>query len=114
MCIIFPPPESYFYTTHSHFFNNYCLHLLYYRDIPLQVQALIKAMRENKVGISHNLKNKEYFYYVDLMVSSSLTLMLTPTLAMQDVNFENDWKLVTIFVGVNDLCDYCNDQVSVL
>lgn len=48
-----------------------------------------------------------------LVLSSSLTLMLC-TLAMQDVNFENDWKLVTIFVGVNDLCDYCNDQVSVL
>ncbi|XP_044026390.1 phospholipase B1, membrane-associated-like [Siniperca chuatsi] len=44
-------------------------------DIPGQVQALIKAMRENK-----------------------------------EVNFEKDWKLVTIFVGGNDLCNYCTDQ----
>ncbi|XP_069370810.1 phospholipase B1, membrane-associated-like [Paralichthys olivaceus] len=44
-------------------------------DIPAQVQALIKAMREDK-----------------------------------KVNFENDWKLVTIFVGGNDLCHYCVDQ----
>jgi phospholipase B1 len=24
--------------------------------------------------------------------------------------FENAWKLVTIFIGANDLCDYCNDK----
>ncbi|XP_070705362.1 phospholipase B1, membrane-associated-like [Pempheris klunzingeri] len=44
-------------------------------EIPVQVQALIKAMREHK-----------------------------------EVNFEKDWKLATIFVGVNDLCNYCIDQ----
>ncbi|XP_061609687.1 phospholipase B1, membrane-associated-like isoform X1 [Phyllopteryx taeniolatus] len=44
-------------------------------DIPNQIQALIKAMREHK-----------------------------------EVNFDKDWKLLTIFVGGNDLCHYCNDQ----
>ncbi|XP_068433215.1 phospholipase B1, membrane-associated-like [Clinocottus analis] len=44
-------------------------------EIPIQVQALIKAMREHK-----------------------------------EVDFEKDWKLVTIFVGGNDLCNYCTDQ----
>ncbi|XP_026175090.1 phospholipase B1, membrane-associated-like [Mastacembelus armatus] len=44
-------------------------------EIPVQVQALVKAMRENK-----------------------------------DINFEKDWKLLTIFVGTNDLCSYCLDQ----
>ncbi|XP_076613028.1 phospholipase B1, membrane-associated-like [Chaetodon auriga] len=28
----------------------------------------------------------------------------------KEVNFEKDWKLVTIFVGGNDLCHYCLDQ----
>ncbi|XP_020484126.3 phospholipase B1, membrane-associated [Labrus bergylta] len=28
----------------------------------------------------------------------------------KDVNFEKDWKLVTILVGGNDLCSYCIDQ----
>ncbi|KAL7388712.1 hypothetical protein ABVT39_019459 [Epinephelus coioides] len=28
----------------------------------------------------------------------------------KEVNFEKDWKLVTVFVGVNDLCHYCLDQ----
>ncbi|KAM8832531.1 phospholipase B1, membrane-associated-like isoform 2-T2 [Spinachia spinachia] len=44
-------------------------------DIPKQVQALIKAMKENK-----------------------------------EVNFEMDWKIVTIFVGGNDICNYCLEQ----
>lgn len=34
--------------------------------------------------------------------------------ATQEVNFETDWKLVTIFVGGKDLCEHCLDQVSVL
>ncbi|KAL6105433.1 plb1 [Pungitius sinensis] len=28
------------------------------------------------------------------------------------LDFENDWKLVTLFIGGNDLCQYCNDRVS--
>ncbi|XP_054910123.1 phospholipase B1, membrane-associated-like isoform X2 [Poeciliopsis prolifica] len=44
-------------------------------ELPAQVQALIKAMKENK-----------------------------------EVNFESDWKLVTIFIGTTDLCHYCYDQ----
>lgn len=32
---------------------------------------------------------------------------------MQEVNFDSDWKLVTVYVGTGDLCAYCNDQVSV-
>lgn len=30
------------------------------------------------------------------------------------VRFYDDWKLVTLFVGGNDLCDVCNDQVYTL
>lgn len=28
----------------------------------------------------------------------------------KNVNFENDWKMITIFIGGNDLCDYCKDK----
>ncbi|KAI3367601.1 hypothetical protein L3Q82_026443 [Scortum barcoo] len=28
------------------------------------------------------------------------------------VDFENDWKLVTLFIGGNDLCQYCNDRAT--
>ncbi|KAJ0063009.1 hypothetical protein NL108_010620, partial [Boleophthalmus pectinirostris] len=28
------------------------------------------------------------------------------------VDFENDWKLITLFIGGNDLCGYCNDRAA--
>ncbi|XP_019727801.1 phospholipase B1, membrane-associated-like [Hippocampus comes] len=28
------------------------------------------------------------------------------------VDFANDWKLVTLFIGGNDLCQFCNDRAS--
>ncbi|KAM8833327.1 phospholipase B1, membrane-associated [Synchiropus picturatus] len=28
------------------------------------------------------------------------------------VDFDKDWKLVTLFIGGNDLCQYCNDRAS--
>ncbi|XP_033847318.1 phospholipase B1, membrane-associated-like [Periophthalmus magnuspinnatus] len=46
-------------------------------DIQTQVEALIKALKNNK-----------------------------------EVNFEQDWKLVTIYVGEMDLCNYCFDQYN--
>jgi phospholipase B1, membrane-associated len=26
------------------------------------------------------------------------------------IDFKNDWKLITVFVGSNDLCDFCKDK----
>ncbi|XP_046877833.1 phospholipase B1, membrane-associated-like [Hypomesus transpacificus] len=28
----------------------------------------------------------------------------------EDLNFEEDWKLLTILIGMNDICDYCKDK----
>ncbi|XP_026854833.2 phospholipase B1, membrane-associated isoform X2 [Electrophorus electricus] len=28
----------------------------------------------------------------------------------EDVNFDEDWKLLTILIGMNDICDYCKDK----
>lgn len=28
---------------------------------------------------------------------------------LRNDNLEYDWKLVTVFIGGNDLCDYCSD-----
>uniref|UniRef100_A0A803Y2Y4 Phospholipase B1, membrane-associated n=1 Tax=Meleagris gallopavo TaxID=9103 RepID=A0A803Y2Y4_MELGA len=38
---------------------------------------------------------------VELMRSSS------------NINFKEDWKLITIFIGGNDLCQYCLDKVCI-
>lgn len=30
----------------------------------------------------------------------------------KDIDFQNDWKVITLFIGGNDLCDFCDDRVS--
>lgn len=29
------------------------------------------------------------------------------------IDYNNDWKLITLFVGGNDLCQYCFNQVMI-
>lgn len=31
---------------------------------------------------------------------------------VQRVNFESDWKVITLFIGGNDICDHCYNSVS--
>ena len=31
--------------------------------------------------------------------------------ASRDVDMDHDWKLVTILIGGNDLCQYCENEV---
>ena len=31
--------------------------------------------------------------------------------SVQRVNFHEDWKVITVLIGGNDLCDYCTDSV---
>ena len=30
-----------------------------------------------------------------------------------NIDYENDWKVITIFIGGNDLCAFCKDKVSI-
>ena len=30
--------------------------------------------------------------------------------ASKNINWQNDWKMITLFIGGNDLCDYCKDR----
>lgn len=32
--------------------------------------------------------------------------------SVQRVNFHEDWKIITVLIGGNDLCDYCTDSVT--
>ncbi len=34
-------------------------------------------------------------------------------LQLQDIDIENDWKVITLWIGGNDLCDFCNDEVKI-
>lgn len=41
-----------------------------------------------------------------------LTYSFTFFVLVQRINFESDWKLITVFIGGNDLCDHCYNSVS--
>ncbi|XP_073784669.1 phospholipase B1, membrane-associated isoform X1 [Danio rerio] len=38
--------------------------------------------------------------------------LITALKESKDVDFEKDWKLVTLFIGGNDLCQYCHDRAA--
>lgn len=33
---------------------------------------------------------------------------------LQRIDFHNDWKVITMFIGGNDICDFCTDSVRTL
>ncbi|XP_077444053.1 phospholipase B1, membrane-associated-like [Stigmatopora argus] len=45
-----------------------------------------------------------------LDIQSQVEILIKAMREHEDVNFNKDWKLLTIFVGGNDLCHYCTDQ----
>ncbi|XP_061843241.2 phospholipase B1, membrane-associated-like [Nerophis lumbriciformis] len=45
-----------------------------------------------------------------LSIQDQIKVLINAMKEHKDVNFEEDWKLLTIFVGGNDLCHYCIDQ----
>ena len=30
-----------------------------------------------------------------------------------EIDYWNDWKMITLFIGGNDLCQYCNEAMNV-
>lgn len=42
------------------------------------------------------------------------TAELFPVKSSQRIDFNNDWKVITMFIGGNDICDYCKNSVSTL
>ncbi|XP_030575099.1 phospholipase B1, membrane-associated [Archocentrus centrarchus] len=45
-------------------------------------------------------------------IPEQVTRLIDAIKANSAVDFQNDWKLVTLFIGGNDLCQYCNDRVT--
>nr|XP_061806761.1 phospholipase B1, membrane-associated-like [Nerophis lumbriciformis] len=45
-----------------------------------------------------------------LDIQSQIQVLIKAMRQHKEVNFDKDWKLLTIFVGGNDLCHYCTEQ----
>ncbi|XP_077123681.1 phospholipase B1, membrane-associated-like isoform X2 [Ranitomeya variabilis] len=46
-----------------------------------------------------------------LLLPEQVRRLIATLQILPEINFQEDWKIVTIFIGSNDLCDYCNDKV---
>ncbi|XP_072313550.1 phospholipase B1, membrane-associated [Eucyclogobius newberryi] len=45
-------------------------------------------------------------------IPDQVTRLIEAMKSDSSVDFENDWKLVTLFIGGNDLCSYCHDRAT--
>ncbi|XP_068505439.1 phospholipase B1, membrane-associated-like [Syngnathus scovelli] len=43
-------------------------------------------------------------------IQAQIQVLIKAMREHKEVNFDTDWKLLTIFVGMKDLCQYCTDQ----
>jgi len=51
-------------------------------------------------------------YFRDIY--SQAQMLVARMKADSAVNIDKDWKMVTLFIGGNDLCAFCKDSVSKL
>ncbi|KAM3919955.1 phospholipase B1, membrane-associated-like isoform 1-T1 [Leptodactylus fuscus] len=43
-------------------------------------------------------------------LSEQVRRLIDTLKTLPGISFEDDWKVITIFIGANDLCDYCKDK----
>lgn len=67
--------------------------------MPTQARKLVDKIKSDPV------RN----FYISSRVMSVFTTHLI--FYLQEVDFANDWKLVTLWIGGNDLCAYCEGKV---
>ncbi|XP_038585806.1 phospholipase B1, membrane-associated-like isoform X2 [Micropterus salmoides] len=46
-----------------------------------------------------------------LNVSGQIRHMIDTFRSYPGLNFQEDWKVVTMLIGMNDICDYCKDKI---
>lgn len=84
------------------------------------IPNIVKMFNSNVTGYS--TKNKPFFVGAQKFnvaisgqkaehIPAQARNLIDLVKADKGVDFENDWKLVTIFIGGNDLCQYCKSDI---
>ncbi|KGL72524.1 Phospholipase B1, membrane-associated, partial [Tinamus guttatus] len=77
---------------------------------------ILKKFNPNLVGFSTgNIKETAGFNVAQsgakaINMSSQARELVKLMRSSSEINFKEDWKLITVFVGSNDLCQYCLDK----
>ena len=57
-----------------------------------------------------SLQHSALCIFLDLTLGQGFYLFVS--YSFQNINFQEDWKIITLFIGGNDLCDVCDDPVG--
>lgn len=57
-----------------------------------------------------SLQHSALCIFLDLTLGQDIYLSVS--YSFQNINFQEDWKIITLFIGGNDLCDVCDDPVG--
>ena len=80
-------------------------------------------VRDPLLGIFSPLGHKRVKWGAVLSSLVTITYMCSPSspttkvwtqrlLSLQEIDLESDWKLITLFIGSNDMCHYCENPVG--
>uniref|UniRef100_A0A7M4ETK3 Phospholipase B1 n=1 Tax=Crocodylus porosus TaxID=8502 RepID=A0A7M4ETK3_CROPO len=82
------------------------------------LQDILKKFNPNIFGFSTGTKKEMAGFNIAAAGARALNMSTQARTLVElmrnslKMNFKLDWKLITIFIGGNDLCQYCLDQVS--
>ena len=74
---------------------------LLYSNMPSQARILVDKIKSDPV---------RNFYILERWCLPHI-LFKFMSCHIQEVDFDNDWNLVTLWIGGNDLCAYCKGKV---
>ncbi|PWA27875.1 hypothetical protein CCH79_00000514, partial [Gambusia affinis] len=90
-------------------------------DVLRQYRDILKHFNHNVKGYSlgvGNQNNPQAFLNQAVPgakskdIPSQVRALVTKMKSDVNINFESDWKLITVFIGGNDVCSYCKNSVS--
>ncbi|KAF5889798.1 phospholipase B1, membrane-associated-like, partial [Clarias magur] len=44
------------------------------------------------------------------VITLAIRRLIDTLKTLEEINFDEDWKLLTVLIGMNDICDYCKDK----
>ncbi|XP_056151380.1 phospholipase B1, membrane-associated [Lampris incognitus] len=87
-------------------------------EIVTTLPNILRKFNSNIMGMSKG-KGKKHTGFNMAVSGAKIAAIPTQVRRLVDamkkspaLDFERDWKLVTLFIGANDLCQYCNDRAS--
>jgi hypothetical protein len=90
------------------------LRVLVIKIQPMQILMSLKQVLFQRKNFPNQIKILFIFLYVSDMPGQANLLVERMTNTLGASRFASEWKLVTFFIGGNDLCAFCKDTVCII